>query len=183
MRKKENSFVQNKTSVFIVMSLILIFLITISGTYAWFTWGSTENTELTITIGKMAEVIFTSGNDITDGLTPVFNYTDGLKTTFSVNNRSTSEESFSYTVKLNITTIPSELRSTAVVYTLVKDGVVVAQQNLSNAYNGASIDVYSTQLSSGVTSYEFYLYIDSNIYNSSSMQNKKIVGNITVVQS
>ena len=181
MNDKTNNFFRSR--IFIALLILAFICITaLIGTYAWFTWTSTDNTELTMTIGKLADVTFTYGNDISTSLVPVFSYTDGEKTTFSVNNRNTSGESFAYVVKLNITTIPTELRSNSVKYTLVKDGVVVANDNLSNASNGSSIEVYSTELTSGITSYEFYLYIDSNIENSTSMQNKTLVGNIMVEQ-
>ena len=179
MKEKWEKLIHNR--VFVIISiLVLICILLLTGTYAWFTWSSANNTNLTMTIGKMADVIFTSGNDITTGLTPVFNYTDGESTTFSIINRDTSGSSIQYSVKLNITTIAPELVSESVKYALVKDGNLVAQDDLSTAGNGISLPVYSDVLASGTTSYVFYLYIDANMENSSHMMNKTIVGNLTV---
>lgn len=179
MKNKFNNFIHNKTFT-VILILLLMSVVSIAGTYAWFTWSSTENTSLTMTIGKFADVMFSSGNAITTKLIPVFNYYDGEKTTFSINNRDTSGTSIKYIVKLNITTIPSELRSKSVKYALVKDGELVTTGDLSTAYDNYSINVYSGVAPSGITSYTFYLYIDGNIENNSSMMNKTIVGNITV---
>ena len=92
----------------IILIVILIFMVIITGTYAWFTWNSTENTELTMTIGKLADVTFTSGNDINTGLTPVYNYYDGEKTTFSINNRNNSGDMAIYKINFNITSISNK---------------------------------------------------------------------------
>ena len=179
MRNKFKSFIHNKTFN-VILILLLMSAVSIAGTYAWFTWSSTDNTSLTIKIGKLADIMFSSGNDITTQLTPVFNYYDGEKTTFSINNRDTSGTSVKYIVKLNITTIDPELRNKGVKYSLVKNGELVTTGDLSTAYDNYSINIYSDVAPSGITSYTFYLYIDGNIENNSSMMNKTIVGNITV---
>ena len=43
---------------------VLIILVISAGTYAWFTWNSTNNTNLTMSIGASSDVIFKNGNDI-----------------------------------------------------------------------------------------------------------------------
>ena len=63
-----------KTYMYIGIFILLISLIGGATTYSWLTWKSTSNTSLTMTIGKMADVTFSSGNDIsTNKLAPVFN--------------------------------------------------------------------------------------------------------------
>jgi len=182
MNTKVSEFVHSR--IFItILAVISMILVVITGTYAWFTWSSTENTSLTMTIGKLADVVFTSGNDITTGLTPVFNYYDGESTTFSVVNKDTTGATASYTVKLNITTIPTALRRTDVKYALTKNGTLVANDNLSTAVDGSSIDVYTSTLDSGTTEYVFYLYIDGNEENPTTMKNQNLVGELTVIES
>lgn len=91
MKNKINKFIHSK---YLLISLIvlLILLVMATGTYAWFTWRSTNNTSLTMNIGKLTDVTFNSGNDIsTSTLAPVYNYTDGEKTTFRINNKDTTE--------------------------------------------------------------------------------------------
>ena len=82
---------KEKKYMIIGIFILMITLVGSVGTYAWFTWKSTSNTSLTMTIGKLADVIFTSGNNIsTSTLAPVYNYTDGEVTTFSINNKDTT---------------------------------------------------------------------------------------------
>ena len=173
----------NKEKRFMISGIILLLitLVSLLGTYAWFTWKSTSNTSLTMTIGKLADVIFTSGNNIsTSTLAPVFNYTDGEKTTFSINNKDTTGTTIGYNVKLNITSIATELKSTNLKYVLLKNNTIVQEGDFSTISTG-STTIYSDSISSsGTTNFTFYLYIDGNSENNLNMINKSLVGTITV---
>ena len=161
----------------------MITLVGSVGTYAWFTWKSTNNTSLTMTIGKLADVIFTSGNNIsTSTLSPVYNYTDGEVTTFSINNKDTTGTIVDYAVKLNITSIATELKNTSLKYVLLKNNTIVQEGDFSTISTG-STTIYSDSIStSGITNYKFYLYIDGNIENNTSMINKTLSGTLTVTE-
>ena len=180
MKNKINKFIHSK---YLLISLIvlLVLLVIATGTYAWFTWRSTSNTSLTMNIGKLADVTFNSGNDIsTSTLAPVYNYTDGEKTTFRINNKDTSGTTLSYSVKLNITSIASELKSTDLKYVLLKNDTIVQEGDFSSITTG-STTIYSDSISSsGTTNFIFYLYIDGNSENNLNMMNKSLVGTITV---
>lgn len=180
MKNKINKFIHSK---YLLISLIvlLILLVMATGTYAWFTWRSTSNTSLTMNIGKLTDVTFNSGNDIsTSTLAPVYNYTDGEKTTFRINNKDTSGTTLSYSVKLNITSIASELKSTDLKYVLLKNDTIVQEGDFSSITTG-STTMYSDSISSsGTTNFIFYLYIDGNSENNLNMMNKSLVGTITV---
>lgn len=180
MKNKINKFIHSK---YLLISLIvlLILLVIATGTYAWFTWRSTNNTSLTMNIGKLADVTFNSGNDIsTSTLAPVYNYTDGEKTTFRINNKDTTGASLDYNIKLNITSIASELKSSDLKYVLLKDNTIVKEGNFSTMVVGTNT-IYSNSISSsGTTNFIFYLYIDGNSENNLNMMNKSLVGTITV---
>ena len=183
MKEKINKFIHSKNFI-IILILLLISLVGIVGTYAWFTWSSTENTSLTLTIGKLADVTFDNGNDINiTNLAPVFNYTDGEKTTFSINNKDTTGATISYSVKLNITTIASELVSSSLKYKLMSNGAEIGRGDFSSASSGKSLTIGSGILSSGITDFDFYIYIDGNIENDPNMMNKTLTGTITVTAS
>lgn len=173
----------NKAKKYMILGIILLLMSLVGslGTYAWFTWKSTSNTSLTMTIGKLADVIFTSGNNIsTSTLAPVFNYTDGEKTTFSINNKDTTGTTIGYNVKLNITSIATELKSTNLKYVLLKNNTIVQEGDFSTISTG-STTIYSDSISSsGTTNFTFYLYIDGNSENNLNMINKSLVGTITV---
>ncbi len=174
---------KEKKYMIIGIFILMITLVGSVGTYAWFTWKSTSNTSLTMTIGKLADVIFTSGNNIsTSTLSPVYNYTDGEVTTFSINNKNTTGTIVDYAVKLNITSIATELKSTSLKYVLLKNNTIVQEGDFSTISTG-STTIYSDSIStSGTTNYKFYLYIDGNIENNTSMINKTLSGTLTVTE-
>ena len=176
MNKKLEKIIHSK-SFLIAMIVLLIILVISAGTYAWFTWSSTNNTNLTMSIGASSDVIFKNGNDIsTNKLAPVFNYTDGEKTSFTITNKSTT--SFSYRISLNITSIDNELKNKSLKYKLVSNNTIITEGNFSNIEN--TNNLYEGGLFKGNVDFIFYLYIDGNEENNLNMINKSLVGTITV---
>ena len=180
MKEKVMNFIHSKNFI-VILIILLLLLVVVTATYAWFTWSSTENTSVTMSIGKASDVVFKTGNDIsTNNLSPVFNYTDGEKTSFSIINRDTTGASLKYTIKLNITTISDELKSNNLKYKLLQGSNVVNEGDFSTVTNNSTITMYSDNLSVGTTNFTFYLYIDGNEENDLNMMNKSITGTITV---
>lgn len=180
MKEKLDKITQSKKFL-IVLLILLICLVIGVGTYAWFTWTSTNNTSLTLSIGNLADVTFDKGPDINiNNLAPVFNYTDGVSTTFSINNRDTSGTPVMYTVKINITTISNELKSSDFKFVLLEGTNIISEGDFSTAANGGTIEIVTDSLSQGVTNYTIYFYIDSNNENNSNMMNKSLIGTIEV---
>ncbi len=178
MNKKLEKIIHSK-SFLIAMIVLLIILVISAGTYAWFTWSSTNNTNLTMSIGASSDVIFKNGNDIsTNKLAPVFNYTDGEKTTFTITNKSTT--SFSYRILLNITSIDNELKNKTLKYKLVSNNTIITEGDFSNIESNSKNTLYEGKLSKGNVDFIFYLYINGNEENDLNMINKSLVGKIIV---
>ena len=175
-----------KKFMYIGIFILLISLVSSAGTYAWFTWISPSNTSVTLSIGNLADVTFTSGPDINiSNLAPVYNYTDGVSTTFTVRNAN-STDSLLYKVKLEITSIANELKDESFKYTLLKDNKVVKTGNLKDAVSGNTLILNTSSLDKGSTSspkistFKLYFWIDGNMENNSNMMNKSLVGKIDV---
>ena len=179
--KKNIKEIMSKRYIQIGILIVLISLVGLASTYAWFTWKSSSNTNVTLSIGNLADVTFTSGPDINiSNLAPVYNYTDGISTTFVMKNNSTTNN-LNYEIKLDVTSISNELKSESFKYTLLKDNKVVQTGNLKNAVNGKTLILNTGLLAKGSTSnYKLYFWIDGNIENGSSMMNKSLVGKIDV---
>ena len=175
-----------KKFMYIGIFILLISLVSSAGTYAWLTWISPSNTSVTLSIGNLADVTFTSGPDINiTNLAPVYNYTDGVSTTFTVRNAN-STDSLLYKVKLEITSIANELKDESFKYTLLKDNKVVKTGNLKDAVNGNTLILNTSSLDKGSTSspkistFKLYFWIDGNMENNPNMMNKSLVGKIDV---
>ena len=179
--KKNIKEIMSKRYIQIGILIVLISLVGLASTYAWFTWKSSSNTNVTLSIGNLADVTFTSGPDINiSNLAPVYNYTDGVSTTFVMKNNSTTNN-LNYEIKLDVTSISNELKSESFKYTLLKDNKVVQTGNLKNAVNGKTLTLNTGLLAKGSTSnYKLYFWIDGNIENGSSMMNKSLVGMIDI---
>ena len=184
--KKNIKEIMSKRYIQIGILIVLISLVGLASTYAWFTWKSSSNTNVTLSIGNLADVTFTSGPDINiTNLAPVYNYTDGVSTTFTVRNVN-STDSLLYKVKLEITSIANELKDESFKYTLVKDNKAVKTGNLKDAVNGNTLILNTSSLDKGSTSspkistFKLYFWIDGNMENNSNMMNKSLVGKIDV---
>ena len=180
---KLNNFIKSRVFI-ITITLTFIVLIIAGVTYAWFTWTSTDNTNITMQIGESTIVTFTGGNAINvNNLTPVYSYTNEPSTTFSLTNNNTDAlKVFKYNVYLDITSIANELVSTSLKYVLL-DGSsnVVDQGNFSTASNGYTLTITEDQtLPNGTSSYTFIIYLDGNEYSNPNMMNKSLTGSLRV---
>ena len=179
--------VKKPTKNIIFLSVVIVTIITIIllGTYALYTWASSENTELTTTIGNLATVHFDEGDNINvANIGPVFNYEqDGEITTFDVINL-TSEE-LNLQVKINVTTITDNLKESTFKYTLLSSTdnttfTKVTTGNFLNASNNNSITVASGITLPRKIYFKLIIYIDGNYENPISMQGGSLVGSISV---
>ena len=171
----------SKRYIQVSIIIFLIIIIGLVGTYAWFTWSSTNNTSVTLSIGELADVTYTTGPDIkVENLSPVYNYTDGESTTFSITNKDTSGSTLRYTVSIDITKIDSPLISNDFKYKLVSGTNVISEGDFSTAVEGGSINLTTSMLTSAKTNFTLYFYIDGNDKNSSSMMNQSFIGKLNV---
>ena len=180
---KEKKKLLNSKTFMISMISVFILLIAVGVTYAWYVWNSTDNTNITMQIGEYTTVTFTGGNEINATLYPVYNYTDGESTTFTLTNNNTSSfKPFNYNVYFDVTTLPTELKSSSLKYVLL-DGSsnIVGQGDFSTVESGSRLTVTENKpLPNGSSSYTFIIYLDGNVENSSSMTNKTVSGSLRV---
>lgn len=183
MNRKISKFIHSRLFIIVLIGILMLTTLLV-GTYAWFTWSSTDtnqgDTVFTMNVGNIADVFFTNGNTIDGSLNPVFNYTDGLSTSFRIDTRSEPSNSDKYYINFNITSIDDKLISEDVKYVVVKDDEIVSEGDLSTASGGSTIKLYTTNFVKGKVNYDIYIYIDGNAENDPDMMNKSIVGNITV---
>ena len=171
----------------VILSLVLsIIAISSLATFAWFTWSSSSkgDTELTLTIGNLADVKFETGNDINvDNIGPVLNYNDGESTTFTIKNK--SESTIVFNIGLNITNIPDELKEESFKYVLLSStDNNVFKEVVSGSFKDASVRYMAIgggyEVSSGNTYFKFIIYIDGHIENSIDMMGKSFSAEIKV---
>ena len=63
-----------KKNMIIIVPIVAIVLLLIGGTYAWFTWSGSQNSNIVLTIGDFAGYVKSSTNISVTNLAPVLDY-------------------------------------------------------------------------------------------------------------
>ena len=99
---------KKKRNLIIAISLSLIIMI-IGTTYAYFSWQSTNNPLVDITVEDIADVIIKGGNDINiTNIGPVLDYNDGEITEFYIKKK--IENNLDLTINIIPTLLPDNLK-------------------------------------------------------------------------
>lgn len=173
----------------VILLIFSIIAVVALATYAWIIWNSPNNTELTMQIGKLAEVKFNKGNDIsTSNMGPVLNpEVDGELTTFSVKNK--VDYDYAIDININITSIANELKSESLKYMIMssttENGTYtnILSGNFANMVVGDNLVGNETIRANATTFFKFILYIDGTIENNTNMMGKAINATLNVTAS
>ena len=177
----KEKIIENKQIIILVLSILLII---IGATYAWFTWVSTDNTNLNLTIGEIAEIVYTNGDTISaTNIGPVLDINDGEATSFSFKKRA-SEPLKTY-IYITPTTLPDELKEESFKIALLKssDGASYTKV-IETSMVDKTLDtefLLGTDVSElSITYYKVVIYIDGNMENPNTMMGKSFVATIRV---
>ena len=177
----KEKIIENKQIIMLVLSILLII---IGATYAWFTWVSTDNTNLNLTIGEIAEIVYTNGDTISaTNIGPVLDINDGEATSFSFKKRA-SEPLKTY-IYITPTTLPDELKEESFKIALLKssDGASYTKV-IETSMVDKTLDtefLLGTDVSElSITYYKVVIYIDGNMENPNTMMGKSFVATIRV---
>ena len=177
----KEKIIENKQIIMLVLSILLII---IGATYAWFTWVSKDNTNLNLTIGEIAEVVYTSGDTISaTNIGPVLDINDGEATSFSFKKRA-SEPLKTY-IYITPTTLPDELKEESFKIALLKssDGASYTKV-IETSMVDKTLDtefLLGTDVSElNITYYKVVIYIDGKMENPNTMMGKSFAATIRV---
>ena len=169
-----------------ILAILLLTLVIGTGTLAWIVWSSKDNTKMNVTIGDLADVSFKTGNDINiSNLSPSFYYDDGALTEFSIRKKKGLTTTLNTNIYLDITSISNELKNDNFKYVLLSssDGNTY-NEVISSSFKDASVGkldiVTDSPLTDGKTYYKFYIWIDGNNENNTTMQGKSLKGTLNV---
>ena len=169
-----------------ILAILLLTLVIGTGTLAWIVWSSKDNTKMNVTIGDLADVSFKSGNDINiSNLSPSFYYDDGVLTEFSIRTKKGLAAELYTNIYLDITSISDELKNDSFKYVLLGsiDGNTyneVASGSFKDASVGKLSIVEDSILDFDKTYCKFYIWIDGNNENNTTMQGKSLKASLNV---
>ena len=164
----------NKSKVFMIISIIVLIL-SIGGSLAWYSWVSTNNTSVSLGF-CIPEISFIGGDTLNgNGLVPVTDKENGIRKQIDVYLNKTCKEGDSGVMNLymRIDILPEELKEETFVYEIVKDNEILYSNNFKDNKEGDVIELLTNEVITEDDSiYLVYVYIDGNRDNPSDMANK-----------
>ena len=166
-----------------IVSILLAVIITgIGVSFGYFLWNSANNTDISFTV-EGAVVELSDGADIKGAsLMPVINYTTGgsdvVKKDIKIKLKNNVTSDVTVDFKLKINSIDSGLNHSSFKYNLVNaSGTSISSGDFATSKAGDSISLLSLSSTNGtlttsLTDYILYIYIDGTVDNPSSMMNQ-----------
>ena len=166
-----------------IVSILLAVIITgIGVSFGYFLWNSANNTDISFTV-EGAVVELSDGADIKGAsLMPVINYTTGgsdvVKKDIKIKLKNNVTSNVTVDFKLKINSIDNGLKHSSFKYNLVNaSGTSISSGDFATSKAGDSISLLSLSSTNGtlttsLTGYTLYIYIDGTVDNPSSMMNQ-----------
>lgn len=170
-----------------IIGVILLLLLMIGGTYAYYKWSSSDNMNVNVKIDG-GTVTFDGGTNITSTIMPTATKEEGIKKDITVK---ASKEGVTINLYMNLTTIPSELKEKSFEYEIYYNGTTLVKKGNFGVYNSNTNTSGISYATSGVTTltlftgrdvstsntdkYTLYLWFNGKDYtNPNTMQSKKL---------
>ena len=164
----------NKRKVFIII-LITVLVMAIGGSFAWYTWVSTNNASLALGF-CIPEISFIGGTTLNgENLVTVTDKNNGLKKQIDVYLNKTCKEGDSGVMNLymKLDVLPDALKDETFIFEVVKDDEVLYSGNFKDKTQGQTIELLTNQVVTEDDSiYFIYVYIDGTRDNPNTMQNQ-----------
>lgn len=179
----------SKKSKIIVISIVAFVLLLIGGTFAWLEWSSEINA---LVNGRACapEIVFLGGTTINgNGLRPISNKENGLKKDISVNLENLCDnDTATMDLYLDLEVFPTELAEESLVWELYKVTTenetevltLLNNGNFDGKTEGDTIELTDDTeiVTSNISNYRLYIYIDGSFDNPNTMQNKSFKLNL-----
>ena len=169
----------NKYKLYMIMGIILLVL-SITGSLAYYFWRSSSDTLLSGNL-CLPEISFTGGATINGKLKPVASKEEGLIKEVEVNlHKTCNNDTAVMNLYLSLDLLPTELQENTFVYELYNgDNERISSGNFSDKREGDTITLAENEIvTSDVSIYTLYIYIDGNRDNPITMSNKNFRFNI-----
>lgn len=170
-----------------IIGVILLLLLMIGGTYAYYKWSSSDNMNVNVKIDG-GTVTFDGGTNITSTIMPTATKEEGIKKDITVK---ASKEGVTINLYMDLTTIPSELKEKSFEYEIYYNGTTLVKKGNFGVYNSNTNTSGIAYATSGTTTltlftgrdvstsntdkYTLYLWFNGKDYtNPNTMQSKKL---------
>ena len=159
----------------IIIGIVITLFLAIGLTYAWWTWNSTTNTDVSLTIDGI-NINYEAGSDITNiKLLPVTSKEKGVEDNIAIKKDITVSSNTNVYMDLNMSLelFPDGLKHESLKWEIYKDNNLVNSGNLGSSNQGDVVKLLSSEKVTTVESiYTLYIWIDGNVDNPDTMQNQ-----------
>ena len=167
----------NKYKLYMIFGIVLLVL-SITGSLAYYVWSSST----TSIAGNLClpEIYFTGGATINGKLKPVSSKEEGLIKEIEVNlHKTCNNDTAVMNLYLSLDLLPTALQENTFVYELYNGNNEISSGNFSDKKQGDTITLASNEIvTSDVSIYTLYIYIDGNRDNPITMSNNNFRFNI-----
>jgi len=167
-----------KKTRYLIIGLCCIFGIVLGSTTAWIRWSSSENTDVTFTIGGDVLITYNAGDDITEedvSLRPVSTKEYGAANGYAIKKDitvSSKSETFYLRLFLEAEIFPEQLRHESLKWELYDNNAnsLINSGNFSDVTEGDKLTLTSSlEITTTVKNMTLYVWIDGNMKNPSTM--------------
>ena len=170
-----------------IIGVILLLLLMIGGTYAYYKWSSSDNMNVNVKIDG-GTVTFDGGTNITSTIMPTATKEEGIKKDITVK---ASKEGVTMNLYMDLTTMPDELKEKSFEYEIYYNSSTLVKKGNFGVYNSNTNTSGIAYATSGTTTltlftgrdvstsntdkYTLYLWFNGKDYtNPNTMQSKKL---------
>ena len=174
---------KNKRTIFLTLIFSFI-LILIGTTYAYFSWQSTNNPLVNITVEDLGDVIFKGGNEIkATNIGPVLDYNDGEITEFYIKKK--IDNNLDININITPTILPDSLKDESFKVKLLSstDNITyteIKEDNFKDKETNIKFTLSTTELTNKLTYFKIIFYIDGNMLNSNNMKGQSFEAKIDI---
>ena len=173
----------NNKRVYLIIGVITITMLVMGVTTAWFTWNSTDNTDVTFNVNGI-DIINTNVDVVGKELYPTNDKENGVVEEFTVKQNSDIGTPVCSDFTLTLTTLPTELQHKSFKYKLYNGTSLVGRGNFEGKTQGQVIIIATGQpVTSEISTYKLYIWIDGNMDNPLSMGGKSFLFKLTIKAS
>ena len=169
----------NKYKLYMILGIVLLVL-SITSSLAYYVWRSSSTISISGNL-CLPEIYFTGGATINSKLKPVSSKEEGLIKEVEVNlHKTCNNDTAVMNLYLSLDLLPTALQENAFVYELYNgNNERISSGNFSDKREGDTITLASNEIvTSNVSIYTLYIYIDGNRDNPITMSNQNFRFNI-----
>lgn len=157
-----------------IIVISLLALVVVSGTFAWYSWTSTTNTNVTVTIEGNMEVTYNGGPDIIDKeLIPVASKTNSEKAIQKEITAKTNSGTAGLELFLDLKVLPNGLKHNSFKYELYNSttSTLISKGTFASYSQGDTISLTPTaqSITTTQTTYILYIWLDGTMDNPTSV--------------